>query len=560
MTNQNLDIVQLIEKSPLTRLSKDYQSRLLTKIKTAFTNNEQQLFVTSFYCYLNYSKDDFIISLESVWKWCGFTRQDNAKVVLKKHFVIDIDYKIVLLRLQENLKGGRPKEDILMTIGTFKRFCLKANTKKADEIHNYYIKLEELMHDTINEESNELRLQLQIKDNKLEEKREQLKLKDNQLKKTIEQFENKPETEGFYKESGYIYIIKDVEKNCRYKIGKTNKLSHRISCLNVGSSDCSLIIDRYFKTIDMVSAEKIIHTVLNPYKIKKRSEWFFFIDSELNLAINTIEKCIEFSESFRQDQRFEEIYENKNLEIINNEENLDDNEKITNYKGIFWDKARKKWRAELTKNYKSYFLGYYNNEIDGAKAYNDYAIYNNDNENEKTNYTLNDIKDYIPNPRNIPEENNNLKLEKKFSKYIGVTYDSSRNHYSVSMRFKRKHINISNNNSSELECAKIYNQQALYYNNHYDTDYKLNDIPDFTTIEKDIYKELQYTHIDIKSSQYRGVVKRKNGKFISQLIFNKKPIRLGTFENELDAAKAYNEKAKELNVKHNKNYKINIDI
>ena len=39
---------------------------------------------------------------------------------------------------------------------------------------------------------------------------------------------------------------------------------------------------------------------------------------------------------------------------------------------------------------------------------------------------------------------------------------------------------------------------------------------------------------------------------------NKKVIRLGTFENEIDAAKAYNEKAKEFNIKHNKSYNINV--
>ena len=34
----------------------------------------------------------------------------------------------------------------------FKSFCLKAGTKKADEIHDYYIKLEELIQEVINME------------------------------------------------------------------------------------------------------------------------------------------------------------------------------------------------------------------------------------------------------------------------------------------------------------------------------------------------------------------------------------------------------------------------
>lgn len=42
---EKLDIVKLIEKNPITHLSKDYQNELLTKIKEKFTNKEQQLFV-----------------------------------------------------------------------------------------------------------------------------------------------------------------------------------------------------------------------------------------------------------------------------------------------------------------------------------------------------------------------------------------------------------------------------------------------------------------------------------------------------------------------------------
>ena len=48
--------------------------------------------------------------------------------------------------------------------------CLKANTSKSNEIHEYYIKLEETLHEIIDEESNELRLQLEQKENELLEK------------------------------------------------------------------------------------------------------------------------------------------------------------------------------------------------------------------------------------------------------------------------------------------------------------------------------------------------------------------------------------------------------
>jgi hypothetical protein len=149
MENQTLDIVNLIEKSPLTRLSKDYQTKLLNKIKTTFTDSQQQLFVASFYCYLNHnSKKDFVIDLDNVWKWVGFERKEFAKKSLKKNFIIDIDYSVEKAAppiggagVDRNFGGaGLNKEKILLTVNTFKKFCLKAGTKKADEIHDYYIK------------------------------------------------------------------------------------------------------------------------------------------------------------------------------------------------------------------------------------------------------------------------------------------------------------------------------------------------------------------------------------------------------------------------------------
>ena len=155
--SENFDIIKLIEKNPIARLSQTYQNKLLEKIKTVFNDSQQQLFVGSFYCYLNYnSKNDFIINFNDIWKWIGFSRKDNAKLVLKKNFIENIDYKISLLSLQERdgvEHGGQNKETILMNVSTFKKFCLKADTKKANEIHDYYIKLEEMLHEIINEET-----------------------------------------------------------------------------------------------------------------------------------------------------------------------------------------------------------------------------------------------------------------------------------------------------------------------------------------------------------------------------------------------------------------------
>jgi hypothetical protein len=45
----SIDIVNLIEKNPITKLNGDYQSKLIDKVQNTFNNYEQQMFLASFY-------------------------------------------------------------------------------------------------------------------------------------------------------------------------------------------------------------------------------------------------------------------------------------------------------------------------------------------------------------------------------------------------------------------------------------------------------------------------------------------------------------------------------
>ena len=176
-----------------------------------------------------------------------------------------------------------------MTINTFKKLCLKSNTKKSEEIHDYFIKLEEVFQDIIDQESNELRNQLCIKEQELEEKN-----------KVIEQLENKPETYGFDRIPGSIYAIEDTAKPGHIKLENAGKPNDRVNCLNIGSSTSSLKILATFETYDKEFAEKMIHYALKSFRIKSRNEWFFFKnDFELAYAINTIKNCIQLIEKYK---------------------------------------------------------------------------------------------------------------------------------------------------------------------------------------------------------------------------------------------------------------------
>ena len=167
----SIDIVHLIESNPITRLNGNYQSKLVEKVQQHFNNYEQQMFLASFYCYLkNDKQNDFVIDLDNVWKWLGFQQKYHSKNLLEKQFIINRDYKIFAPAhsgAKTGTRGGHNKEIIMLNIDTFKKFCLKAGTKKADEIHDYYIKLENVLQDFLVEEGNELKLQLENAKNEI---------------------------------------------------------------------------------------------------------------------------------------------------------------------------------------------------------------------------------------------------------------------------------------------------------------------------------------------------------------------------------------------------------
>jgi hypothetical protein len=221
----SFDIVDLIENNPITKLSTTYQNKLLTRIKTKFTENEQQMFVASFYGFLNYdSKMDFVIDLDDVWKWVGFAQKVKATVMLEKNFIINKDYKRSLTQLgkqTDHTRGGHNRELFLLNISTFKRFCLKAGTKKADEIHDYYIKLEETLQEVVHEESTELKLQLE-KTNMELQKSEKTREKIRE-KTLLEQF-------GSNVQCVYYGVIDDVSEANEplIKFGNSNNLRNRV--------------------------------------------------------------------------------------------------------------------------------------------------------------------------------------------------------------------------------------------------------------------------------------------------------------------------------------------
>jgi phage anti-repressor protein len=306
-----LDIVKLIEQNPITKLTKTYQSKLVNKIKAKFDTPDQQLFVTSFYCYLNYSKDDYVIDLDNIWKWMGFSQKVRAKELLVKHFCVDVDYKFALSeqRKRKN-EGGFNKETIILKIETFKTLCLLAQTEKGKQIRSYFLKLEETLLELLNEESRELRLQLEEKDGLLKQNEKELN-KERALR-------NKMLNRRCFntKDGEYVYVFQDnlSNENSLLKVGKSTNLKKREEFYSNNNNTGGIIYYQQCQDCDLI--ERVCHHLLNEYRINKMQEFF---ECSKDLVIKTIKDTICFVDSNIQGTHKEpndEVNEEVNKQVI----------------------------------------------------------------------------------------------------------------------------------------------------------------------------------------------------------------------------------------------------
>ena len=294
----NLDIVSLIESTPITRLSGTYQCKILDKVKQVFTENEQQLFITSYYCYLNYHPtNDYVIDLDKVWQWLGFSTKQKAKQLLEKNFIIDKDYKymvnqfeeetptdqlllIVQVKQKKETRGGHNKDKFMLNIKTFKLFCMKAGTKKAEQTHEYYIKLEDILHEVIQEETDELRLEFETYKTNTNQEKELLR--ENTI---LEQFpkntqciyygvidnkEGEDEQVIKYGHSNHLYnrIIQHKKTYKNFRLMNAYRVENRTQIENEIKNHSELMVHKRIYTIEDVHYTELLANIL-PSKLDK---------------------------------------------------------------------------------------------------------------------------------------------------------------------------------------------------------------------------------------------------------------------------------------------------
>jgi phage anti-repressor protein len=557
---QNLDINTLINTTG--KLSTSFQSKMITKLSNFFTQEELNTFIIQLFAYLqHHPTQDYPINLEKIFALIGFAHKKNAKRTLENNFTKDEDYKEVLLHREQNSKGGRPEEEIWLNVDTFKNMCMMAKTDKGKQIRKYYIKLENIFNDIINEEKLEYESKQKELENKNKEQILLLEQKDSLLENTKKELEKtkKLKLKKWNKQEpgDAIYGYKSNKDDLKsfITIGKTKNIKNREGNYFTHNQSGEMFYMKRCYNCDL--SEKVIHHILDKYRCESNKEWFNISEKLTEYIIDMVctflDKFIDCSEKLPEF----EVKEFLNNLLDNKEKTNKKKEKInksSKYIGVTHYVSRQNWHVSKTINKKKINLGYYESELDAGKAYNDYIMYLNNTFDKK--YKLNKIENYVPTPRNIPEETKEILKNKKTSEFIGVCYDKTKNCYKVNIQFNKNLVHLGCD-ESEIECAKIYNQQALYYNNTYDTTYKLNNIDNYKTIGKDIYTENQEIISKKKSSSYIGVNLCKNGKYRSYVNYDNKQNWLGEYELEIDAAKAYNNYVLYLNNEKDENYILN---
>jgi hypothetical protein len=279
-------------------------SDLVALWKNALTTEEEKVFVQNFQTFIKYNDSDFVIDLDLAYQWIGFTRKDHTKRLLEKHFIEDKDYIIqdrenVLLppKEEQNIydkkeeqRGGHNKEYIMMTPDTFKSMCLLAQTKQGDIVREYYIKMEKIMMNHMENKMAFTQKQLALKDQELAIKSQELANKDDELKKELDKHKHTKEA------AGIIYIVANQKEVTRelYKVGHTMGLKPRLSSMNTAESDSAMVCLRKYKTTNRFLAEKFIHAYLTVNKFNHSKEFFSIelthLTEIIKYFINTVDQ------------------------------------------------------------------------------------------------------------------------------------------------------------------------------------------------------------------------------------------------------------------------------
>jgi hypothetical protein len=322
--------------------------------------------------------------------------------------------------------------------------CLKANTSKANEIHEYYLKLEETLHEVIDEESNELRLQLEMKDEIIQQKEELIEMKEiklemieeenikksNRIKLLEIKVSKKAERIEYGKNVVYLITNEYLEQDRTFIIGKAISLSNRLSQYNK-NAEHSVVYQKECKNAkQMALIEEIILYKLDKYKERANRDRFILPENrEITVFTDVINQVWNLFDDVAEDVSIERLTDEKDKEYYE-----DNKEYIKEYKKQHYEenkeeinKKNQMWYEENKEKVSLYNQQY--REDNKEKIKEQKKIYK---EQHKEEYKERDAKYYAENKDEIKikqkvyQEENKEKIKEQRKEYYDKNIETIR--------------------------------------------------------------------------------------------------------------------------------------
>ena len=251
-TYTNMDVLTLYNQ----------RDNIIAFAKERLNDDHQRIFAEHFMMCFTQSDDQFPIDGDLAMNWLGYDRKHKFKEAVSKILFFDVDYKFLLTRAgEQNGSGGHNKETIKLSVDGFKKMEMYAHTQKGMQVRSYYIQLEKLLYEYgIHQHkiaTEEARREVQNLKYILEAERENTARK---LGRRVD-FEN-------MKDVVYLY----QESHDTIKVGEAADMKKREDAHRSSSYNCRMVYAK--QTTNRKLLEKVVHHILDQYRIDPQREWF----------------------------------------------------------------------------------------------------------------------------------------------------------------------------------------------------------------------------------------------------------------------------------------------
>lgn len=257
------------------------------------------------------SEDEFCIAAEKLIEWKVFTLKSNIKRQLGKMKCIEgKDFYSQKIKST----GGRPSENIMLSIDCFKKLCIMAKNSEGEKVRTYYLVLEKLFKKYSKEEFDR---QIEEKNRQLEEQRIVLEeekekalklsteLTDEQtnaikLKKSLTHVQKSFMHRHQFSKGKCVYILSDPDcKYGKFKIGLTQDINQRLKSdrtMIPSIKVCSIFFTEYCELFERIIKVRFCEQLELP-----SHEWVFESLENLIIAYKEIDKACGFNSTIETD-------------------------------------------------------------------------------------------------------------------------------------------------------------------------------------------------------------------------------------------------------------------